>query len=78
MHATLTTKGQVTLPKALRDKLQLSAGDRIEFIVDEDNAARLVVKHASVTRLKGILPPPSQPVSLADMDTAIETGARGS
>lgn len=77
MHTTLTTKGQVTLPKALRDKLQLSAGDRIEFIVDEDNAARLVVKHASVTRLKGILPPPSHPVSLADMDTAIETGARG-
>jgi len=78
VHSTLTSKGQVTLPKALRDKLQLSAGDRIEFIVDEDNAARLVVKHASITRLRGMLPTPAQPVSLADMDKAIETGARGS
>ncbi len=33
MHATLTSKGQITLPKALREKLSLSAGDRIEFIL---------------------------------------------
>ena len=33
--ATLTSKGQITLPKAIRDLLRLSAGDRVDFIVRE-------------------------------------------
>ena len=76
MHATVTSKGQVTLPKALREKLQLSAGDRIEFILEKDDSVRLVVKHASISRLKGVLPKPRRPVALEDMEHAIETGAR--
>ncbi|MCO6439719.1 MAG: AbrB/MazE/SpoVT family DNA-binding domain-containing protein [Nitrococcus mobilis] len=76
MRATVTSKGQVTLPKALREKLHLSAGDRIEFILAEDNSVRLVVKHASIGRLKGMLPKPHRPVSLEEMDKAIEAGAR--
>lgn len=77
MHTTtVTSKGQVTLPKALRDKLDLSAGDRIEFILGNDGSVRLVVKHASINRLKGILPKPRQPIALEDMERAIEAGAR--
>ena len=34
--ATLTSKGQITLPKAIRDLLRLSAGDRVDFIVRDD------------------------------------------
>lgn len=75
MHATLTSKGQITLPKALRDKLNLSAGDRVEFFMDDDNSARIVVKHVPVTRLKGMLPRPEQAVSLEEMDRAIQKEA---
>lgn len=78
MHATLTSKGQVTLPKALREALQLSAGDRIEFVIGEDNVTRLLVKRASISRLKGILPKPQRPISLEEMEQAIEAGARRS
>lgn len=76
MHTTITSKGQVTLPKALREKLQLLAGDRIEFILGRDDSVRLVVKRASVSRLKGVLPKPQRPVALEDMEHAIEAGAR--
>ena len=78
MHATVTSKGQITLPKVLRERLKLSAGDRVEFIVDDEHGVRLVVKHLPATCLKGMLPKPAQPVSLEDMDRAIQEGARSS
>ena len=79
MHATVTSKGQITLPKALREKLKISAGDRVEFIIDNDEqGARLVVTNIPVTSLKGMLPRPSQPVSLEDMERAVQEGAQNS
>ena len=75
MHTTLTSKGQITLPKALRDKLGLCAGDRVEFFMEDEQSARLVVKHVPVNRLKGMLPRPAKPVSLEEMDRAIQKKA---
>ncbi len=66
------------MPKALREKLKLSAGDRVEFIIDDELSARLVVKHVPVTGLKGMLPRPSKPVSLEEMDRAIRERVRES
>jgi AbrB family looped-hinge helix DNA binding protein len=74
MQATITSKGQITLPKALRDHLHLSAGDRVEFILEENDVVRMVPRTTSVTRLKGMLPRPKQPVSLEAMDEAIAKG----
>jgi len=37
--ATITTKGQVTIPKSVRDSLMLSAGDKIEFVVTNKREA---------------------------------------
>ncbi len=75
MHATLTSKGQITLPKALREKLSLSAGDRIEFIFENDDSVRLIPKHVPIGQLKGMLPKPSKPVSLEEMEDAIRKGS---
>ncbi|MBP6733262.1 MAG: AbrB/MazE/SpoVT family DNA-binding domain-containing protein [Chromatiaceae bacterium] len=71
MQATITSKGQVTLPKALRDHLHLAAGDRVEFILEANQVVRLVPLTTSVARLKGILPKPEHPVSLEEMEDAI-------
>jgi AbrB family looped-hinge helix DNA binding protein len=75
MEATVTSKGQITLPKALRERLQLSAGDRVEFIVEANDVVRMVPRRTSITRLKGMLPKPERPVSLEEMDEAIARGA---
>ena len=74
MQAIITSKGQITLPKALRDQLHLSTGDRIEFVIEEHNAVRLIPHLTSVKNLKGMLPKPAQAVSLEQMDEAIADG----
>jgi len=75
MQATITSKGQVTIPKSVRDALHLAAGDRLEFLVETDGSIRAIPVTGSVTDLKGLLPPPKQTLSLEEMDTAIATGA---
>ncbi len=75
MTATLTSKGQVTIPKAVRDRLNLAPGDKLEFVFDTDGAVRLVAMTSSVQQLKQLLPPARRIVSLDEMDQAIAAGA---
>jgi len=75
MDAILSTTGQITLPKSLRDRLHLNAGDRVGFRIDADGTVRMLPKTRSVRDLKGCLPRPTAPVSLEDMDRAIAAGA---
>ena len=74
MRATITSKGQVTLPNALSDQLHLSTGDRIEFIIEAHNVIRLIPYLTSIKSLEGILPKSAQAVSLEQMDEAIANG----
>ena len=71
MQATITAKGQVTVPKPIRDRLRLKPGDRIDFILDSGDEVRVVPVTASVRQLKGMVPKPKQPVTLEQMDYAI-------
>lgn len=76
MRATITSKGQITLPKALRDRLHLEPGDRVEFIVEADGGVRMVPRKASVKQLKGMLRKPKRPITLEEMETAIVNAQR--
>lgn len=71
MQATITSKGQVTVPKSVRDRLHLKAGDRIDFVLEDDGCVRVTPVNASVTRLKGMVPKPEFPVSIEAMDESI-------
>jgi antitoxin PrlF len=75
--ATVTSKGQVTIPVDVRNQLGLATGDRIEFILnDETGRYEVVPATRSVTALKGIIRKPAKPVSIEDMNSAIaEQGA---
>ena len=74
MQATITTKGQVTLPKPIRDKLHLKPGDKIDFTLENDGL-RVTPVTAPVTQLKGMVPKPAVPISLQEMDEAIARAA---
>ncbi len=75
MEATLTSKGQLTVPKPIRDKLRLHAGDRLDFFLREDGHVEMVAKKSSLRDLKVLVPPPVKGVTLRDMDRAIAEGA---
>ena len=78
MQATITSKGQVTLPKPVRDRLRLRPGDKIDFILEEDGCLRVTPVTASVTQLKGMVPKPESSVSLEAMNQAVaEAVTRG-
>jgi len=40
--ATITSKGQITIPKDIREQLDLHAGDKIRFIEEEDGSINLL------------------------------------
>jgi AbrB family looped-hinge helix DNA binding protein len=76
MYSTLTSKGQITVPKAVREALALRAGDQVEFQRRPDGSFVLVPRQSDVRALKGIVQAPARPVSLADMDAAIPAGVK--
>ena len=53
--ATLTSKGQTTIPKEIRDSLSLKAGDRMTFTLMPDATVLMRVKSKSVAELAGVL-----------------------
>jgi AbrB family looped-hinge helix DNA binding protein len=53
--ATITTKGQITIPKAIRDSLMLSAGDKIEFVVIDKREALIRPVSKKVDEVFGML-----------------------
>jgi AbrB family looped-hinge helix DNA binding protein len=74
MIATITSKGQVTLPATIREQLRLKTGDRLDFFVLEDGHIEIVPLKESPRKLKGMVPKPAKPVTLEEMDEAIAKG----
>ena len=73
--ATLTTKGQITIPVDVRRALNVEAGDRVEFVQVEPGRFEVVAATRSVRELKGRFGKPGRTVSLDEMDTAIAAQA---
>ena len=69
--ATVTSKGQITLPSRLRKALRLKAGDRITFIEDGSGDYRLEVRRHSLGDLRGIVKS-NKPVTGDQIDAWIQ------
>ena len=73
--ATMTNKGQVTLPKEVRKRLRVGEGDKVRFtLVDGERIVVERVEH-SIRDLFGILGMPRRSASLKDMDEAVRRHA---
>lgn len=74
MVATVSPKGQVTIPAALRNQLNLKTGDTVDFILTGNDVVELIPIRTPIQALKGIIEKPAKPVTLEEMDRAIGTG----
>lgn len=73
---TVSNKGQITIPKHLREQFDLVPGTRLQFVKLPDGHLELVPKTGRVEELFGILhDPQSEALSLEDIDNAIAHGA---
>ncbi len=76
--ATVTSKGQVTIPVEVRADLGLHPGSRLVFLPTGTGRYEVHAESGSIRELKGAVPSPQNPVSLEDMDAAIAGGAGAS
>lgn len=74
IESGITSRGQTTLPKAVRQALAVQAGDRVRYIIDGDTVRIVPVR--PVNRLFGILRHDGPAVSLEEMEHAAAEGAR--
>lgn len=70
--ATVTSKGQITLPKTVREKLGVDTGDQVDFVVNEQGDVVVRPLSGDVTRLRGMLARPGRrAISVEAMNAAI-------
>jgi antitoxin PrlF len=69
--ATMTSKGQFTMPAEVRARLRLVPGSKIDFVEQADGSYALKIKTGDIRRLKGVIKYNGPPVSLEDIDEGI-------
>jgi antitoxin PrlF len=70
-QATVTSKGQITIPKAVRERLHIETGDVITFDVRDDGTVLLLARNEPLEHLVGMLKG-SQPAGAARRALTIE------
>jgi AbrB family looped-hinge helix DNA binding protein len=70
--ATVTSKGQITIPASVRERLGLASGDRVEFVELAPGEFALKAATQDVRSLKGMIPKPSRPVPIDRMNETIK------
>lgn len=69
--ATVTSKGQITIPKSVREGLGVDAGDRVEFVESGRGVYTVMATSRDVRELKGMIAKPARPVTVTEMNRAI-------
>ena len=71
MDATVTSKGQITIPKPIREHLKVKAGDRVKLFVHPDGRV-VILPTVPVTALRGIVKSRrDRPPTIEEMDAAV-------
>jgi AbrB family looped-hinge helix DNA binding protein len=75
--ATVTSKGQITIPKEIRASLKLEAGDRVAFRFDGDGRVVFEPETLDLMSLYGSLKPRVTGITVDDMKEAIQARGAG-
>jgi AbrB family looped-hinge helix DNA binding protein len=74
MQSAVTSKGQATIPKAVRDHLRLKPGDQVKFFIHPNGSVVLLPK-LPASALRGMLKTARRPISTEEMHDAVAAGA---
>lgn len=74
-NAKITSKGQVTIPKRVRETLCLDAGDRVQFLIREDGVVELRPQTTNLEDLYGVVDYTGEPVTVEEINRAIVKAA---
>ncbi len=81
MHAVpsaiVTSKGQITIPLEVRQRLGLETGHRVDFVEMEDGRYALIAATVDLSSLRGSVARPKAPVSVEDMNRTVRQRAGG-
>jgi len=69
-ESTITSKGQITIPKAVREALHLDVGDTVYFDLRPDGTVVLMARNAPVESLFGLLKRTGTPIAIEEMNPA--------
>jgi antitoxin PrlF len=73
--STVTSKGQVTIPKEVRDALRVGSGDRVSFVLREDGVVEMRPETVDLRDLYGALKRSGRPVKIEAMNEAAAAAA---
>ena len=75
--SSITSKGQITIPKVVREVLGVQAGDRVSFRIQDNGTVLVEAETVDVLSLRGALRPKVRGVTVEDMNEAIRKGGGG-
>jgi AbrB family looped-hinge helix DNA binding protein len=73
--STLTSKGQITVPKAVRETLAVHPGDSLAFLIHEDGTVTVEAETVDILQLRGKVKPGRKGVTVEAMNEAIRRSA---
>jgi len=74
LQSIMTSRGQITIPAEIREKLNLHSGNKLEFILKDDQVIILPINQ-SIRKLKGFLPKPNISLSCQEINEIIKDTA---
>lgn len=78
MSSKITSKGQITVPKAVREALAVYAGDRVRFVIHEDSTVTVEADTVDLASLRESISSGGRHITIKQMSEAIARGAVGS
>ncbi len=69
--ATVTSKGQITIPAAVRAAMRLKTGDRVDFVETSPRHYVISARTGSVCDVQGLIPKPKRYISLEEIQRSI-------
>lgn len=74
-EATVTSQGQITIPKEIREFLRVRNGGKLRLVIESDDRVAVTPVNLSVQRLFGMLGTPPRTATVEEMDTAVRKAA---